>query len=1594
MNIFTKTVHRIATLLRKRRSDNRHHATQLPWSGADSVWAGTGISGSLKPLASRMKTINPLRLSSRFGKKAATATACTIVSLMFGSMQAQAADATRPPALPGTVAIEGNQPTYSIGAPEQDFFSMNAGRPQQMFQERGMGYYFRVGTQGGRTVGTEESLSYIEALPYTFWEETMFLADLRLWAIHSGRMGGSVGAGFRHYFPQMDRTLGMIAWYDIDATYPEDFREVAVTLESHGCILDWDANIYIPIDLKKQDVGLDFVNGSQRFEGNNVLFDQLRTSGFALQGFDTMWGTPIGTEFAQRFDMRASTGFYNFNHEDLDDIWGWSGKLEANFLRYLDVDLTVTHDKTFDTRVAVNASWTFDPHGEIGERSRTWDRMVLPPTRLWTIPKAEVAVLEPDQVAINPTTGLPYFVVHVDSVTGVNAPGAGTFENPFNSINNAVNGGNAVPIDDYDIVYTWSGSQFDSEPTIVVPDGKRFLGGGDRVEHFIEYNEFGDQLLPRARGDYNDGVFDPRPLFTNLGAPAGPGVTFDLVTNLGGSVISNEFTEFSGFVLGNPDGTDPTSGDSDGFNPNTTVAPGNGPLGNGIDFATLTTTTQTRFVDIHGAEANGVEFSGLTGTYLLESMIINQSGNHEFFVQGGAPTITMQSSTRGETGSRVDSYVVNRANGSAIIPDTTAGTPGDNHDLLISATTGGSVDWIDVITNDLGGDGIMITGASQSDVTIPVSTTIVNSRGNGVGIFPGVGGDIIISGSRTDGNPSGLPFTITNPAENAIQIGLIGTPIAPTPANVSFVQPLLINDLDRDISGIFIANTSGTTVFQTSASTTIQYDTATTGTAAGFEFFQNLAGNLTLNNGMVINDSGGAGLRITNDLDVFPNDLPGEFRWLGGAGIGSLTINRAGANQGAGGAALIIGADPPAGAPNNSVAGSGYESDVTFSVPVTVNNSAGTSILVSQNTGDVSFTNGAAVNATTAATPSQVSLFDNLGNIFFSTLSVDNFVATDIDFLDDNEPTAAELAAQFAALDMRRNNGRITINEVDIDVIATGIFGYNNQQININGGSVSTVFATAVEIFMADSAIDDNPLGFNLTQLGLELDNVDTVQAPDHGVHLANVKGQATFLSGDFIQAGTGALLGPTEQEAGIYVDNSAVRLREIALSPNINDRRIFSNRRSFALEVFNSEFTQNTKGILAIAIDDLEVDESDFTQNFEEAIDLLNVVSAEITESEFTNNQAIPDPATFGAVQAATIRSRMTLALNSDNSSIENTPTFYDLVVGARTPDFVDPTANDDQNTFDEQDSQFSILMINNAIDNTIGILDTGTSGSEFGFIVNNNAFENDSDIFFQGFVQYRDDAGGNSRVNMNVAMNSMESDDDNLVGTLNATAQGAISFIHNSTDTNDDDDIVFTAIDNFLNLEEQDSIGYMFIDEGDGDAFILVDDTDNDGLTELNDPINDPLVADITVANGPVFFFDLETDADVSIQNLEIQVLEDSDNITGTNTATVIEDQRVFFFDNVSGIADIDIGGNTIFIDDSGSFIDPFTGNLFLVNDILVTEFDAASGEITLNSSANNTVQINPSGAFLTNPNLLFDAPIGADITGQLQFNGLFVP
>lgn len=205
-------------------------------------------------------------------------------------------------------------------------------------------------------------------------------------------------------------------------------------------------------------------------------------------------------------------------------------------------------------------------------------------------------------------------------------------------------------------------------------------------------------------------------------------------------------------------------------------------------------------------------------------------------------------------------------------------------------------------------------------------------------------------------------------------------------------------------------------------------------------------------------------------------------------------------------------------------------------------------------------------------------------------------------------------------------------------------------------------------------------------------------------------------------------------------------------------------------------------------------------------------------------------------------------------------------------------------------------------------------------------------------------------------------------------------------------------------MQLLEHGSIGYNFITEGDGVAIINVFDHPDDSLVEDGDAFNDAQLTltgfrpDMDVA-GTAFQFDLGTDANVTIEGLEIFIREDINAVVQGQTTSTNLIQRGFRFIGVEGDeTNINITNNTLMFQDIQGLINPNTQEILgIENDLRVVEFEFISGNASLSSSiSNNVFYFNgASAARLFAPFYLFE-PQGGNprIDGQFLFNDVAVP
>lgn len=547
----------------------------------------------------------------------------------------------------------------------------------------GSGVLFRAGHQAGKTVGLDESISHLEAMPYVFTQTknpdnaAMLFGGFRLFRTNRGHLGGSAGLGTRFYNYDTDRIMGLGVYYDRDDSTTKIFQQLAVSFETMGRYWDANGNFYMPFGNRQQQLDVQFNEGSQRFSGFNVLYDQTRTIGTAMRGFDAEFGVPVWGQLAQKHEMRAYAGTYHFSANGSEDVWGWRGRLQTNPVPNVLMELSVTNDDTFKTNVFFNVTWTFAgrPEWNSMEKSTQMYRMAERVRRNYNVVVEQRDVVDTGLVAINPDTGLPWTISHVDSLAGVG--GTGAVLDPYQTIVEAQAGA------DRDIIFTHAGSEYNNAAPIVLTAGDRVLGEGQGVDHFIVYQGFGSRLLPNSPS-YGSSL---RP--NSLVRP-----TFN--TTVGDGVILASDSEFSGFIL-------------------------NQPAARGVEGIGVSGTT-VNYVDVNDAVEEGIFLNNTNGTLAFDTTNVTNAAGNAFVVDGGNPLVEFENGT-----------ITNTAAGRAVLIQNTIGGS-----VNMTGSTVVDTDSQGILINNLGG------GAVLDNVTITRSTNegvhVTGGTGNAIVTFRNTGG--------------------------------------------------------------------------------------------------------------------------------------------------------------------------------------------------------------------------------------------------------------------------------------------------------------------------------------------------------------------------------------------------------------------------------------------------------------------------------------------------------------------------------------------------------------------------------------------------------------------------------------------------------------------------------------------------------------------------------------------------------------------------------------------------------------------------------------------------------------------------------------
>ncbi len=551
----------------------------------------------------------------------------------------------------------------------------------------GFGVLGRVGHIMGNTVERNQSITYFDMSPFMFVEETYLFGDGRLFLTNQGHMGGSAGFGIRQYFPRNDFVLGASAWYDRDDSRSVAFQQLGLSLEMFSQWMDIRSNYYWGIGKTVQDLGTTVSPGSAAFSGNNITFSTQTALSTSTDMVDLMFTVPVPGEIAQSINLEASVGWYQIFTPSLNlkATNGFKLRVDTDFLdRVLHVYSELSQDHFYGTNVVLAADVNYWHQQESRPRlgSSQFNRISQWVRRNRNVVTRDSTQLNAPTAAINPNTGVPYFVNHVRNVPGgvplPNFPaptGTGALLTPFQFIDEAQALGNS------DLIFVHADSVYDNR-ALVMNDGELIVGEG--VSQSIPVQALGGQTLllplPRATSGAN------RPVFQNT---VGPAVT----------LANNNL--FAGFDINDTLGTAIlASGVNSGGIGQVRIDGTTGVNAHGIHFLNNSGQFQLSNVDISDTQGNAFFVSGGNAAIVYDSGTITNTSEFAILIENNAGSVNMAGTTTNDTGGRgvrVDSSsasttlgILNLLNstGNALDIQNVSGAVSFFDDILIGGATG------------------------------------------------------------------------------------------------------------------------------------------------------------------------------------------------------------------------------------------------------------------------------------------------------------------------------------------------------------------------------------------------------------------------------------------------------------------------------------------------------------------------------------------------------------------------------------------------------------------------------------------------------------------------------------------------------------------------------------------------------------------------------------------------------------------------------------------------------------------------------------------------------------------------------------------
>lgn len=594
-------------------------------------------------------------------------------------------------------------------------------------------------------------------------DDSIWFADLRVLVSTDREFSSNVGTGYRWYLPEQNRIIGLNAFWDTRQLDDFTFNQAGIGFESLGECIDLEINGYTPAVNDTNQRNLAFV-------GNNLLIHTVN----ALSGVDFLLGYNIPA--FQEFHPRVLGGGYYFDSNKTPDAAGWRAKLETAFRDWLAVSVVVQDDDLFGTSLLVSAEFRrpIEHRSNVvsspmrrkfrsasgGSHDRTLRHRLADPIGR----QQQIALTENIQFATD-LASVPLTFLHV--VPG--PAGAGTFENPYGTITNAM----ADALAPTSVVYTPQGGTFNENVALVAGTQLR-SNGPSQVATSLQ----GPLILPFS-GTTTDLTMLPAGINGNVDLANNTVVSgFSVTGTVAGNGVANAVVDTS--RIRQPLALDAVIlTNSSGITLNNLLVDQSGARGIGVDnsSATLTTIQLTTIagdaIEINnGAAPNTVTVTGATITTALGEGIdtnLNGAGNLNVSVQqssiastGNAFSAIEDAVSTGDLTVAVADTTVTSTAGTGFTIDGSAGAGTTfvsqfQANTVSGATTGGA-EFMDVTFDAVPGGAVDPVAFSS----LVIGSVTARVTGNGVS-FVNVTGDVDM-GDVDIFNTTGSGIFVNTPA--------------------------------------------------------------------------------------------------------------------------------------------------------------------------------------------------------------------------------------------------------------------------------------------------------------------------------------------------------------------------------------------------------------------------------------------------------------------------------------------------------------------------------------------------------------------------------------------------------------------------------------------------------------------------------------------------------------------------------------------------------------------------------------------------------------------------------------------------------------